>query len=481
MRLSPPIVLATALALAFAAAADAGEAPERSSEPVILTGVALGPLVGIAPERLVAFRHSERGARKRGTWTQVPVQVDERKFVDFGANPPAAPPPGEQGTVYGTRPIGHGAIQYADPSTFVGPDADPSLDRDDEVALVSGDAGDRARFRRAHKHARRPRGVRGAGVRITLTDPLGGPRRFLYLFESEGARTSDAGRDYVDYDFSLTSGDYRSTYERGDGPNPEKSRISTGVYTAGFSDRWYFDQLALGAGDDVLDGFKFSFGPTSCGRSEKTFNEAEGAFVANLDGPVRAIRAYVGANSGPFTQRTHVFYGDRHEIVTDLRVHPVPGPMTYHELSRAGIGMSYSNSAGAPPVTVDGAPDEVSETAAEWHLWSGAQGSLFAADRLESSFADALLAAAGTWYLDDADPAFPQCWGDPDGQALGQAGLRSTTPMPNTDPTTGGDDFLHTTTTEILAAGAVGVEQARSWSAELDAPLSATTTPVRRR
>ena len=49
---------------------------------------------------------------------------------------------------------------------------------------------------------------------------------------------------------------------------------------------------------------------------------------------MRAIRSYVGANSGPLTERTHVFYRDRYTIVTDLRVHAVPGPLTYHDLSR---------------------------------------------------------------------------------------------------------------------------------------------------
>ena len=96
------------------------------------------------------------------------------------------------------------------------------------------------------------------------------------------------------------------------------------------------------SGVDILDGFKFQFGPTQCGRSEATFNDAEGAFVANVDGPVRAIRAYVGANSGPLTERTDVFWPDRHEIITDLRVHSgIPGPMIYHDLSDAGLGMTY--------------------------------------------------------------------------------------------------------------------------------------------
>ena len=71
-------------------------------------------------------------------------------------------------------------------------------------------------------------------------------------------------------------------------------------------------------------------------------------------------------------------------------------------------------------MTVDGAPDSVRSDVAQWHLWTGPQGSLFSADRLESSFEQQLEAAASNWYLDDATPApNVQCSGDD--QALVQA------------------------------------------------------------
>lgn len=444
----------------------------RSGEPVVLEGAELERLVGMDPEKLLAFRLRDREGKRDGKWRQVPVQVDERKSVDFGENPPANPGPGAGGTVYGTAPAGHQALQYADPRTFVGADPDSSLDPDDEVALMSEDAGDRARNRDGH-----PRGVKqGGATRIKLSDPLGGPKGYLYLYRSQGRLRGDAGKDYVDYTFALASGEYKATYRRGDGPNPESSRIVTDAYEAGFSDRWLYDTLAIrsaGAnGVDILDGFKFQFGPDTCVRSEETFSNAEGAFVANIDGPVRAIRSYVGANSGPYTQRTNVFYGSRHVIVTDLRVHAVPGPLIYHDLSPAAIGSSFQSSSSLTPVIVDGVGDSVDPALAEWQLWSGAGGSLFAADRVESSFMDALLANASSFYLDDSTPPHEQCWGD--SQALGQFGLRSTTSMPNTDPRLSErPDFLRATTTEILSGPGLGTEQAGRWSAELDAPLVA--------
>ena len=73
------------------------------------------------------------------------------------------------------------------------------------------------------------------------------------------------GKDYVDYGFRLTSGEYKPTYRRADGPNPETSTVTTGAYEIGFSDRWFFDALAITAGGasgaEILDGFKFGFAP----------------------------------------------------------------------------------------------------------------------------------------------------------------------------------------------------------------------------
>jgi hypothetical protein len=313
-----------------------------------------------------------------------------------------------------------------------------------------------------------------------MTDPLGGPAGFVYLYRSDGSLDPSAGRDYVRYRFRLTSGAYRTTYRRADGPNPETSRITTASYTAGYSDRWYFDRLSIRSGTspdaDLLDGFKFQFGPNTCGRSEATFNDAEGAFVANVDGPVRAIRSYVGANSGPLTERTDIFWRDRHLIVTDLRVHSgIPGPLTYHDLSAAGLGMIYRDSLNPGGVTVDGSSDDVADGAATWRLWSGLQGSLVSTDRVESSFAAQLMAAAHNFYLDHADvpPSVEQtCWGDP--HAYGQAGFWSTFPPPNTDPRLGPADTLRAITTDVIGAPGAGAGEAATVAAQVDNPLQIT-------
>ena len=84
---------------------------------------------------------------------------------------------------------------------------------------------------------------------------------------------------------------------------------------------------------------------------------------------MRAIRDFVGANSGPHVQRQHIFYGGLEVINTFLRVHPIPGVIDFFDYSAAGVGLTYENGvmtpggivSGTPPggVTIDGQPDAV--------------------------------------------------------------------------------------------------------------------------
>lgn len=464
MNLLTPLSARIAVALALAAApATAGAEPlNRPGAPVVLQGADLQELSIKNPSRLVAFR------RDHG-WKQVPVQVDERLVVDFGSQ--SFGPTGVTGTVYGTPAVGTTALQYADPNTFVGPDPDPTLDADDEVAFIASDGGSHARPGvSAPAHV-----ARHTSVEARVTDPVDGGRDFVYLFRSDGSLDSAAGKDYVRYAFNLTSGDYRSTYQRADGPNPETSSVVTKSYRAEFSDRWMYDQLHIHAGPasgvDISDGFKFGFAPGNCGRSEATFDDAEGAFVANVDGPVRAIRSYVGANSGPYTERTDYFYPRTHEIVTDLRVHPITGLFLHHDLSTAAFGMTYRDSANTAGVPVDGVNDAVDAShPADWHQWTGPQGTLTETDRFSSTFEAAIMAAATGWYLDDSTPAYMQCWGD--SEAIGQAGFLTTASIPNTDPHLGTAESLRAITTEEMGPPGGGRADAARFAAQVDSPLT---------
>jgi hypothetical protein len=201
--------------------------------------------------------------------------------------------------------------------------------------------------------------------------------RFVYLYRSRGGLDPAAGRSYVDYDFELLSGDYKTTYDfdgvpNGDngsgGPsaNPERSTVTTPFYSERLLSRWIGDQLRITAGGatgvDILDGDKaqVNFG---CQRAEVTFARGGGGFIANKSGPVRAIRSYIGANSGTYTQRDHIYYQRSEVATTYLRVHPGINVISqFLDYSPAAGGMTYRNSRFPNGVTIDGNPDPPLET-----------------------------------------------------------------------------------------------------------------------
>jgi hypothetical protein len=81
--------------------------------------------------------------------------------------------------------------------------------------------------------------------------------------------------------------------------------VTGAAYETHFAERWVNDRLNVhvgaSTGVDILDRNKLGVAPGSGFRTEDTFSDGRGAFIANIDGPVRAIRSYVGANSGPYT------------------------------------------------------------------------------------------------------------------------------------------------------------------------------------
>ncbi len=385
----------------------------RPVDPVVITGASVTALVGSAPGDIVAFSYNPTD-----TWKQIPVQVDERKIVNFG-------------TTYHGSANSVNIPGYADPNTYAGADPDPLLDADDEIAFMARDAGGRPPAYSV------PAGVVGAtGVQVQVVDPLNLYQTgTVYLFRRSGSLSPDAGKDYVGYQFNLTSGDYKTTYKFTDGPNPENSTITTPYYQHHFSDRWSSDSIKITApgasGVDILDRHKNLFAPGNCGRSEDTFNDAEGAFIVNKDGPVRAIRSYIGANSGPNTQREHVFYEQREDVRTFLRVHAIPGIMDFFDYSAAASGMNYSNDKNPTGVTVDGIPDTLTPGTPTWEKVDGPQGALTSVSSFTTNFATPTTVA---YYLDDTTPPETQCTGD--AFAYGSSGNRITSALPCTDPGT---------------------------------------------
>lgn len=471
-----------ALALATGAVLLAGcddvNTVNRPDAPVVLEGADLPALLGTSPGSIVAFRY--RRVDDVGTWQQIPVQVDQRKVVGFGQQPGSNATPGVAGTVYGNGTGSTTALQYADPDTWVGADTNTTFDADDELVFMVSDAGGKPRA----GEVTAPAGVvAGSGVAVQLDDPLGEDKQgWVHLFRSAGGLDPAAGKDYVDYDFVLTSGNYKTTYKRSTGPNPETSSATTANYRIGFSDRWIENDWRITApgasGVDILDGIKNRFALSTCGRSNATFRDAWGAFVANIDGPVRAIRSYVGANSGPLTQRTHLLYRDREDVTTDLRVHGIPGVMGFTDLATSATGMTYRNSVQPGGVPVDGNPDTFGTQVPTWHLVTGAQGSVMTSDSLETTIippGGTIDSVADGFYIDDDDTTVDQCWGDPD--FIGAHGTSFNTAIPNTDPTMGTAALFRSTSVTRFGAPGATTAQATAWAASVNEPLQVTVTP----
>lgn len=450
----------------------------RPTTPMVLTGAQVPSLQGTPATRVVAFRHNENGDGTGRAWTQIPVQVDQRKVVSFGSQPTSNTVAGVRGTVYGSGSPGVTALQYADPNTFVGSDRDPTLDANDEVAFMVSDAGGEL----SPDVTSEPAGVvSGSGVAVRIEDPRGSNEvGWVYLFASTGGLDPAAGLDYVDYDFTLTSGPYQTTYRRAAGPNPETSKVTTAAYEVGFTDRWKeasWKVRAPGASRvDILDAHKNQFAVDECGRSNITFAAGEGAFVANIDGPVRGIRSYVGANSGPLTQRTHLMYRDRIEVVSNLRVHPIPAIMDFIDYSAAARGMTYRSSTKPAGVPIDGNADVISTAPATWEAIDGPQGQVFTHNTLTTN-APGVAGSLRWFYRDQTNPPETQCWGD--GSFLGASGS-SLGAIPNTDPSNG--SFATLTSRRTTQFGAPAPDKSRisaaaaDWATDLDTPLTATVS-----
>jgi hypothetical protein len=407
-----PAVFSITLALTLWLSTAAGGASlDRPADPVVLTGADAGLLLGVAPGDVVAFRYASG-------WVQIPLQVDERALVDF------ADIYDHLGGVTETVTT----LQYTDAGTYTGADPDAALDADDEIVFMAGDVGDLPPL------FSEPAGVvAGSGVQVAIADPLDAGTGHVYLFERSGGLDPGAGANYADYQFVLLAGSYPADYDIANGPNPENSTVTTPYYTLHIADRWIVDETRIlagaASGADILDRRKHLFGPGLCLRSEDTFADGEGAFVVNKNGPVRGLRSVLGANSGPLTQETLYFYERREDVVTDLRVHAIPGVMDFFDYSFAAIGMSYRNDLNPAGVLINGVTDSVTAGVAAWELVTGPQGSLIMIGRMDTDAAISLT----SFYEDDSTSPTTQCTGDAD--AYGSSGLWVDSGIPNTDPT----------------------------------------------
>ena len=492
--------LAAAISIGLTGAASAAPA-DRAGDPVVLKGSAISGMLGADPAQIAGFRWDAGG------WTQVPVQVDERHTINVrqlypdAANGYVGPLLNSEGEPYGFE-----LEVYADAKTRSGADADATFDADDEFTFMGGDAGPDA-----PAGAAPPEGVDGAsGVKVSVDDPVAGGNAGIYLFRAAGEIDQSGGLDYVDYDFKLTGltggqtllNDYGYIHSS----NPEDSTVTTENYELHSIDRWMEDELKVKAGDstgvDILDREVAQATLTGCGRSEYTFSgrwtedstpgndgatDDEGTYVAVIDGAVRAIRSYMGANSGPYVQREHTYYAGQEVNKVFLRVHLMTDLYAWTDYAPSASGMTYRDMKNVGGVAVDGTPDTLVPTTTEdvangayaWQQLSGPQGSV---STVISSETDIPNASFGNYYLDDLTPTAgneKQCGGD--GQSIGASGFGILGPVtPNTDPRLGSEENpannLTVARTRYFGPPSDGATEAAAYKERVANPLAASTS-----
>ena len=377
---------------------------KRSKDPVVISGASLSSFSSLNPADIVGFKYVQ------GVWTQIPIQVDERAWLDI------VTPYGPIASITGS-PLSSANPKiyfYCDATTYTGADPTPTFDNDDELVFMVKDAGGQ------FTGTTYPVGVvTGTKEQITITDPLGGVG-YVYLFQNAGSLEPSAGLKYVNYSSNLTSTTGFPANKTG--VNTENTTISTANYSWHFSAEWVSDELKLLTGNntDILDRYKNFFADGKCIRDEDIFSGRENAYVTCKAGPVRVIRSYMGAVSGPFTQRTHFFYEGRQDVATDLRVHNIASIYDAFDYNPAANNMIYRNNLNPNGVIINGTQDKITRGDIAWEQVSGTPGTI----SIVHSRATNLTAGEAvftSYYDDNKKRAASNCTGD--GQAWGTSGV----------------------------------------------------------
>ncbi|MGK2931890.1 MAG: hypothetical protein ACSLFD_03845 [Solirubrobacterales bacterium] len=190
---------------------------------------------------------------------------------------------------------------------------------------------------------------------------------------------------------------------------------------------------------------------------------------------MRAIRSYIGANSGTYTQRDQTYYEGLVETRTILRVHPgIDNLVTAMDYSEAAFDMTYRNSLNPAGVKVDGEPDPgVALGELSWEQMTGAPGSLSFVSRAETDIDSAVTTS---YYQDDLTPTENAITCSGDDHAIGASGARlNGSGAFNTDPTLGPARNLTATRATYIDPLGATKEVAIHHSQQVDSPLVIST------
>lgn len=382
-------------------------------DPVVVQGDQIGEslLIGMPVDEIVGFKYD-------GNWQQIPIQIDELDIKDI--LDPYGPYRSYVAPSAGT-PSSRSILFYTDENTYTGADTDPNFDLDDELVFMYKDAGVKA------TETDYPVGViQQTATELTVTNLS--TEKYIYLFQQDGTLEQDAGVQYVDYDFRLAEDEdeYPDDFDFLNDETEEDSRVVTSVYRWKFKETWRSDALKIYGNNLSEDNLlkRHQTHSSDCDVTENDFSEEVKCFIANISGPVRAIRSYMGAtDENPYMQRTHFFYEKRQDIYTDIRVQS--GINDYFDLFNFDSdidGMSYINNIDVSAAPIDGrvndpmSPALYESTPLEWELMDSPHGSILNIHALITN-QDSLI-PMGYWNDDDDDYSCTS------GRVYGNSGLQ---------------------------------------------------------
>jgi hypothetical protein len=376
------------------------------------------PIKGVYPNQLLGY-HWQAGPRG-GKFVQIPFQVDKvfTRYLENDASGFAIYSGADQHTTYQWQNEGFRA--YPDPNDPchalykpAAKDPIPYFDTNDELSFMYSDA-----RTQAPSGAKLPKGIETMRA-VQISDPLrpSAPPQYVYVMVAapNGPKPAyNASNGYVRYlrdpnadEYVFSQSDY-SSY--GNAPTGDicgapsaghpygtpildshgvpviarhrpldTATVMTPRYDFRYDGRWLMTGigispdnrglLAANFGPNVVDRWKaraFAQDPSSktpcCGfEEEDTHWGGSSTLMGELVGPVRAIRATWGADSGTNVVRMETFYADQMRMKNWLRVHVIP-PLDgiYAQWDfRAGRMTRYYNPNEPNGVAVDGRNDTV--------------------------------------------------------------------------------------------------------------------------
>jgi hypothetical protein len=361
---------------------------------------------GILPDRMLGYRWNGR------RFVQIPFQVDKvfTRYLENDASGFAIYSGADQQTTYQFDREGFRYTQSARgnpcravPDSPTAKDPIPYLDTNDEIAFMYSDSG-----AKAPKTAHLPSGIARARA-VALSDPSnpGAGTRYVYVMVAgaHGPKPAfNASNGYVRYKrdwnadfFQFSESSYTNYGNAAKGiicdtsgnvirdanGHPVIARhrpydfatVTTPRYSFRYDGRWLMTGIGISPTDNwryganVVDRWKaraFAQDPSSktpcCGfEEEDTHWGGSSTLLGERVGPVRAIRATWGADSGTNVIRMETFYRDQVRQKTWLRVHVIP-PLDgiYAQWDfRAGRMTRYYNPNEPNGVAVDGRNDTV--------------------------------------------------------------------------------------------------------------------------